>query len=145
MFESSLNRPHTPSVCQAGFHSWNTARSRILSTSKMCPTFRKLKVLDGDPIDTDWKIFPRAKTLDTLHKIQAHLQGRNITPEKFSDRKIFMSMFHDIELEKKDFEDSCALTSRKIKEYGTRRRKQWYQAYATKNGGKWDLRASQSW
>ena len=33
-----------------------------------------------------------AKALDILHKIQADLQGKNITPEKFSYRIIFMSM-----------------------------------------------------
>ena len=34
---------------------------------------------------------------------------QNITPEKFSDRRILLSMFNDIELERKDNEDSCAL------------------------------------
>ena len=57
-----------------------------------------------------WRNFPEAKTLDILHKIQADLQGKNITLENFSDRIIFMSMFNDIELEKKDNEDSCVDT-----------------------------------
>ena len=91
-----------------------------VSTLKMSPTFRELQGLDGDPIDFEWKIFPGAKALDILHKIQAYLQGKNITPEKFSDRIIFMSMFNDIELERKDNEDSCALTSKKIKEYASK-------------------------
>ena len=77
-----------------------------VSSLKMCPTFRELQGLDGEPIDFEWKIFPGAKALDILHKIQADLQGKNITPEKFSDRRIFMSMFNDIELEKKNNEDS---------------------------------------
>ena len=66
-----------------------------------------------------------------------------------------MSMFIDIVLEKKDNEDSCALTSRKIKEYASKfndghwlllglgEESKWYQGYATNHGGKWDLRASQ--
>ena len=66
-----------------------------------------------------------------------------------------MSMFNDIDLEKKDNEDSCAITSRKIKEYasnfndghwaflGPGEESKWYQGYATNYGGKWDLRASQ--
>ena len=69
-----------------------------MSTLKMRPTFRELQGLDGDPIDFEWKIFPGGKALDILHKIQADLQGKNITPEKLSVRKIFMSMFNDIEL-----------------------------------------------
>ena len=64
--------------------------------------------------------FPGAKALDILHKNQADLQRKNITFEKFSDRKLFMSMFNDIELERKDNEDSCALTSRKIQEYASK-------------------------
>ena len=73
----------------------------------MCPTFRELQGSDGDPVNFEWKIFPGAKALDILHKIQEHLQGKNITPEKFSDRIIFMSMFNDIDLERKGNEDSC--------------------------------------
>ena len=80
-----------------------------MSTLKIRLTFRELQRLDGDPIDFEGKIFPGAKALDILHKIQADLQGKNISPEKISDRIIFMSMFNDTELEGKDDEDSCAL------------------------------------
>ena len=100
-------------------------------------------------------IFPGAKALDILHNIQANLQGKNITPGKFSGRIIFMSMFNDIELEGKDNEDSCALASSKIKEYasnfkdghwaflGPGEESKWYQGSAADYGGKWDLRAAQ--
>ena len=113
-----------------------------VSTLKMCYIFKELQGLNGDPIGSEWKIFPGAKALDTLHKNQADLQGKNITPEKFSHRIIFMSMFNDIELEVKDDEDSCALTSKKIKAYastfndghlaflGPGEESQWYQGYA---------------
>ena len=117
----------------------------------MCYTFRELQGLDGDPIDFEWKIFPGAKALDNLHTIQAELEGKNIKPEKFSDRIIFRSMFNDIELESKGNEDYCALTSRKIKEYasfftmdlGPGEESKCYQGSAADYGGKWDLRASQ--
>ena len=66
-----------------------------------------------------------------------------------------MSMFNDIELERKDNEDSCVVTSRKIKEYASKsndghwaflapgEESKWYHGYAAEYGGKWDLRASQ--
>ena len=126
-----------------------------MSTLKMCHTFRELEVLHGEPIDFAWINFPGATALDILHKFQADLQGKHITLENFSDRIIFMTMFNDIELEEKDNEDSCALTSRKIKEYasnfneghraflGPGEESKWYQGYATNHGGKWDLRATQ--
>ena len=108
----------------------------------MCFSFRELQGLDGDPIDFEWKIFPGAKALDILHKIQADLQGKNITPEKFSDRIIFKAMFNEVVLEKRDNEDSSAITSRKIKErasnfndghlasLGPEEENKWYQGYA---------------
>ena len=126
-----------------------------VSTLKICPSFRELQGLDGDPIDFEWKIFPRAKAFDILHKFKVDVQGKNIRPEKFSDRIIFMSMFNDIELERKDNEDSCALTSRKIKEYasqfndghwaflGPGEESKWYRGYAAEYGGKTDLHVSQ--
>ena len=143
---SCLGKFHGP---EDAIRRWNDQ----VSTLKMCPTFRELQGLDGDPIDFEWKIFPEA--LYIRHKIQADLQGKNITPQKFSDRIIFMSMFNDIELGRKDNEDSCALTSRKIKEYASKvndghwaflgpgDESNWYQGYAAEYGGKWDLRASQ--
>ena len=88
-----------------------------------------------------------AKALDILHKLQADLQGKNIIPEKFSDRIIFMSMINDIELERKDNEDSCALTLGKVKEYastfndghwaflGHGEESNRYQGYAAEYGG----------
>ena len=127
-----------------------------MSTLKMYPTFRELQGLDGDSIDFEWKIVPRSQSIGySPEKNQADPQGKHITPERFSDRIIFMSMFNDIGLERKDNEDSCALTSRKIKEYasnfndahwaflGPGEESKWYQGYAAENGGKWDLRASQ--
>ena len=68
----------------------------------MCHPFRELQGLDGEPIDFEWKIFPRATAWDILHEIQANLQGKHVTPENFSDRIIFMSMFNDIDLKEKD-------------------------------------------
>ena len=88
-----LGKQHGP---EDASRRWNDQ----MSTLKMRPTFRELQGLDGEPIDFEWKIFPGATALDLLHKIQADLQGKNITPEKFSARIIFMSMFNDIELER---------------------------------------------
>ena len=71
-----------------------------MSTLKMCPTFRELQGLDGEPIDFEWKIFPGVTALDSLHKIQADLQGKHVTPRNFCDRIIFLSIFNDIVQEK---------------------------------------------
>ena len=71
------------------------------------------------------------------------------------DRNIFMSMFNDIDLDKKGNADSCNTTLRRVKEYASRfndghwaflrhgDESKWYQGYAINCGGQWDLRASQ--
>ena len=117
--------------------------------------FRELQGLDGEPIDFEWQNFPGATSLDLLLKIQRDLEGKRTTPEDFSDRIIFMSMFNDIVLDKKGNEYSCNTTAREIIEYasgfndrhsaflGPGEESTWCQGYAINCGGKWDLRASQ--
>ena len=41
--------------------------------------------------------FPGRTSLEILQIIQKDLQDQNIEPEDFEDRRIFMSMFNDIE------------------------------------------------
>ena len=72
-----------------------------MSTLKMCSTFRELQGSDGEPIELEWKIFPGFSALELLHTIQKDPEEKRIKPEEFSDTIIFMSMFNDIELEKK--------------------------------------------
>ena len=126
-----------------------------MSILEMYHTFRELQGIDGEPIDFEWKNFPGAAALDLLLNIQKDLEGKRITPENFTDRIIFMSMFNDIYLDKKGYEDTCNTTSRKIKEYASRfndghwaflghgEESKWYQGCAINCGGKLDLRASQ--
>ena len=91
-----------------------------VSTLKMCHTFRELQELDGEPIGFKWKIFPGATALDRLHEIHEDLQRKHVTPENFSDRIISMSMLNVVVLEKRGNEASCAITSKKIKEYASK-------------------------
>ena len=55
--------------------------------------------IDGEPIEFGWNIFQRFTSLQILQRIQNYLQERNI--EQFGDRIIFISVFNDIELDKK--------------------------------------------
>ena len=56
--------------------------------------FKNSMEFDGEPIEFEWNI---------LRKIQEILQHRNIDPEKFEDRIIFMSMFNDIDWNKRKY------------------------------------------
>ena len=79
-----LGKQHGP---EDAIRRWNDHQ---VSTLKMYPTFRELQGLDGDSIDFEWKIVPRSQSIGfSPEKIQADPQGKNITPEKISDRIIF--------------------------------------------------------
>ena len=102
VYSDSVLRLGTMHGPEDAIKKWNDQ----VSTLKMCHTFRELQGLDGEPIDFEWKIFPGARALNILHRIEADMQGQHITLENFSGRMFFMSMFNDIVVEKKDNEDS---------------------------------------
>ena len=147
-WDTIIGKMHDP---EDAIKRWNDQ----VSTVKMRHTFRELQGLDGEPIDFEWKISPGATVLDFLSEIQADLQGKHVTPENFSARIVFMTMFNDIELEKKGNEDSCPITSGKIKDYASKfndghwaflgrgEGSEWYQGFTTNHKVKWDLCASQ--
>ena len=60
--------------------------------------------IDGEPIEFEWNIFPGFTSFELLRKIYSDLQRRNIDPENFRDRLVFMSMFNDVDSIKKNNE-----------------------------------------
>ena len=58
--------------------------------------------VDGEAIEFEWKISQELQHRLFLQQIQKDMQDRNIPPEKFEDRTIFMSMFNVIILKKDD-------------------------------------------
>ena len=65
-------------------------------------------------------MFPGLTSLQILQKIHGDLQERNIEPEKFGDRIIFMSMFNDIDRVMEANEETCISNSEKVKTYAQR-------------------------
>ena len=90
---------------------------------------------NGEPIAFEWKIFSGTTASELVQKIQKGLEGQRI------------------DLDKKGNEDSCIISSRKIKMYASRfidghwvflgpgEESKWFQGYAV-ICGKWGLRAS---
>ena len=69
--------------------------------SKMSASHKELLGIDGVPIEFEWKNLPGFTSLEILQRIQNDLRERNIEPDKFTDRTIFMSMFDDIDWTRK--------------------------------------------
>ena len=74
---------------------------------KMSPLYKELLGIDGEAIEFEWNIFQGFSSLQILQKIRDDLQERNIEPEKFTDRIIFMPMFKDIDWTRKGNDGIC--------------------------------------
>ena len=73
--------------------------------------------IDGEAIEFEWSNLPGFSTLTILHEIQKDLE-KNIQPESFSDRIIFMSMFNDIAWKTDD--ENCVCDAERVKNYSKR-------------------------
>ena len=76
--------------------------------------YRALDKIDGEPMEFEWNIFPRFTTLQLCHKVQELMPTLSVTPEKFTGRIIFMSMFNDISWRSKDNKKECESNARLI-------------------------------
>ena len=74
----------------------NTAWEERLAWFKSSQEYRNLDRIDGEPMEFEWKNFPGFTTLQLSHKVQDLLLRLGETPENFTGRIIFMSMFNDI-------------------------------------------------
>ena len=123
---------------------------RQIDVVQSAPESRNLDRIDGEPIEFEWNIFPGFITLQLCHKVQELLSRLSVTPEKFTGRIIFMSMFNDISCGPKDNEKEC-LTNAKLVSLFERRfgagqwsflgpgsEKKWYCISEDSPQGVWD-------
>ena len=80
---------------------WNIAWEQWLTWFKSSLEYRTLDGIDREPIEFEWNIFPGFTTLQLSHKVQELLLRLGETPENFTRRIIFMSMFNDISWDQK--------------------------------------------
>ena len=57
---------------------------------------QRLGWIDGEPMEYDWNIFPGFNTLQLSEEVKSLLLRLDETPENFTGRILFMSMFNDI-------------------------------------------------
>ena len=88
--------------------------------SQNAPSYKELLAIDGEPIEFEWNVLLGFSSLQILQKIQENLRERNIKPEGFTDRIIFMSMFNDIDWTTKGNDGICISNSDFVKKYAKR-------------------------
>ena len=86
-------------------------------------SYRDYDGINGEPTEFEWNIFPGFTTLQLCDKISDLLSDMGQTPETFTGRILFMSMFNDISCDRKDNKDECFEKCRNCE--GTRE-KIWY-------------------
>ena len=132
----------------------NYAWEDRLTWFKSSSEYRTLDIIDGEPMEFEWNIFPGFTTLQLCHKVQELLSRLSVTPEKFTERIIFMSMFNDISWgfkDKKECESNAQLVSLYAKRFGSGQwsffglgsEKKWYSISEDSPEGEWDRIAEQ--
>ena len=70
-------------------------------------SYRDYDGINGEPTEFEWNIFPGFTTLQLCGKVTDPLSRLGETPEIFTGRILFMSMFNEISCDKKGNEEEC--------------------------------------
>ena len=92
----------------------NDAWEQRLGWFKSFSVCRNYDRIDGEPMEFEWNIFPGFKTLELCQEVKYLLLRLGETPENFTRRIIFMSMFNDISYGSEDNEKECELNARLV-------------------------------
>ena len=113
-------------------------------------SYRDYDGTNGEPTEFEWNIFPGFTTLQLCGKVTDLLSRLGETPESFTGRILFMSMFNDISCDKKDNEEECVANAKVVsilaKKYGICQwsfigpgsEKKWYPMEENSPQGIWD-------
>ena len=128
----------------------NYASEDRLMWFKSSSEYRALDKIDGEPMEFERNILPGFTTLQLCSKVQELLSRLSVTPDKFTGRIIFMSMFNDISWGSKDNEQECELSINFVSIYARRfspgrwsflgpgSEMKWCETHDSKPQGVWD-------
>ena len=126
--------------------SWKN-RIEWITTSQ---SYRDYDGISGEPTEFEWNIFPGFDTLQLYGKVTDLLSRLGETPENFTGRILFMSMFNDISCGTKDNERECLANAKVVSIYakkfgigqwsfiGPGSEKKWYSMEEDSPQGIWD-------
>ena len=93
----------------------NEAWKNRIAVVKSVRSNRDYDGINGEPTEFEWNIFPGFTTLQLCGKINDLLSDLGQTPETFSGRILFMSMFNDISCDRKGNNDECLANAGVVK------------------------------
>ena len=112
--------------------------------------YRNLDRIDGEPMEFEWNIFPGFNTLQLSQEVKELLLKLNETPENFTGRIIFMSMFNVISWGSRDNKVECESNANLVSLFARRfgagqwsflgpgSEKMWYSISQDSPQGEWD-------
>ena len=83
-------------------------------------SYKDYDAINGESTEFEWNIFPGFTTLQLCDKINDLLSNFGQTPETFTGRILFMSMFNDISCDRKDNTDECLRNAESVKVFSRR-------------------------
>ena len=92
----------------------NSAWEQRLEWFKTSQEYRNFDRVDGEPMECEWNIFPGFNTLQLNQEVKSLLLKLDETPENFTGKIIFMSMFNDISWGSRDNEKECESNARLV-------------------------------
>ena len=78
-------------------------------------SYRDYDGINGEPTEFEWNIFPGFTTLQLCGKVTDLLSNLGETPENFTGRILFMSMFNDISCDRKGNKEECLASAGVVK------------------------------
>ena len=93
----------------------NEAWKNRIARVKAEKSYRDYDGINGEPTEFEWNIFPGFTTLQLCGNINDLLSDLGKTPETFTGRKLFMSMFNDISCDRKGNKEECLANARVVK------------------------------
>ena len=82
--------------------------------------YRDFEDVKGESTEFEWNIFPGFTSLQLCDKISNLLSSMGQTPETFTGRNLFMSMFNDISCDRYDNKDECLRNANIVKTFAGR-------------------------
>ena len=116
--------------------------------------YRDFEIVSGESTEFEWNIFPGFTSLQLCDKIINLLSSLGQSPETFTGRILFMSMFNDISCDRYDNKDECLKNAEFVKTFSKRfgigqwsfigpgSEKKWYPSENSPQGA-WDYVAEE--
>ena len=81
---------------------------------------RNFDITDCEPMEFEWILFPRFNTLQVSEEVKSLLLRLDDTPENFTRRMLFMTMFSDISCGSRESEKECLANTKLVSLFATR-------------------------